>query len=198
MPEILDYARPAPGEVTERAIVTVIFLRMMNRPQRPLATLPPGASLARETLDVAQYRTLYNEVGAPWLWWLRRVMPDHLLEKHLATSTVSTHVLRVEGELAGFFELDAGYWPYVNLNYFGLLPGFIGRGLGKPFLDLAVDTVFEGATALRGMSVNTCNADHPRALPNYLAAGFTEYRRGQEEWDIPVRLGFNIPASLRG
>ncbi len=198
MPEILDYAHPAPGEGTERAIVTVVFLRMMNRPQRAPAVLPQGATVTRERLGLAQYRELYDKVGGPWLWWLRRVMPDHLLEKHLASSTVSVHVLRVDGETAGFFELDSGYWPYVNLNYFGLMPGFIGRGLGKPFLDLAVDTVFEGASALRGMSVNTCNADHPRALPNYLAAGFTEIRRSQEEWDIPVRLGFSIPEHLRG
>ncbi|GAN78741.1 GNAT family N-acetyltransferase [Acidocella aminolytica] len=198
MPEILDYARPAPGEPTERAIVTVVFLRMMSRPQRAPATLPPGVTVTRESLNLAAYRGLYDEIGHPWLWWLRRVMPDHLLEKHLASSTVSLHMLRVDGELAGFYELDAGHWPYVNLNYFGLRERFIGHGLGKPFLDHAVDTVFEGATALRGMSVNTCNADHPRALPNYIAAGFTEYRRGQEEWDIPVRLGFTIPDHLRG
>ena len=60
-----------------------------------------------------------------------------------------------------------------------------------------MDAVFEGATALRGMTVNTCNADHPRALPNYLAAGFREYRRGDEVWDIPTRLGFTIPEHLR-
>ncbi|MBU6418311.1 MAG: GNAT family N-acetyltransferase [Proteobacteria bacterium] len=198
MPDILDYARPAPGEPTERAIVTVVFLRMMNRPNRPRAMLPEGAVVVQERPNLAQYRALYNEVGEKWLWWLRRVMPDHLLEKHLASSSVAVHVLRVDGEVAGFFELDANYWPCVNLNYFGLMPGFIGRGLGKPLLDLAVDRVFEGATALRGMSVNTCNADHPRALPNYLAAGFTEYRRAQERWDIPVRLGFTIPEHLRG
>ncbi|MDE2238660.1 MAG: GNAT family N-acetyltransferase [Rhodospirillales bacterium] len=198
MPDILDYARPAPGEPTERAIITVVFLRMMNRPNRPRAMLPEGAVVVQERPNLAQYRALYNEVGEKWLWWLRRVMPDHLLEKHLASSSVAVHVLRVDGEVAGFFELDANYWPCVNLNYFGLMPGFIGRGLGKPLLDLAVDRVFEGATALRGMSVNTCNADHPRALPNYLDAGFTEYRRAQERWDIPVRLGFTIPEHLRG
>ncbi len=198
MPEILDYARPAPGEPTQRAIVTVVFMRMMQRPQRPKATLPNGVTVTRERPDIARYRALYTEVGGPWLWWLRRVMPDHLLERHLASSTVSVHVLRVDGEVAGFFELDAGHWPYVNLNYFGLLPGFIGRGLGRFLLDYAVDTVFEGATALRGMSVNTCNADHPRALPNYLAAGFVEYRRTREEWDIPVRLGLTMPEHLRG
>ena len=198
MPDILDYARPAPGEPTQRANVTVIFLRMISRPNRAPAVLPPGTSLVQEHLETDEYRALYTEVGAPWLWWLRRVMPEQLLQKHLASSTVSVHVLRVKGEVAGFFELDAGHWPFVNLNYFGLRPGFIGRGLGRVLLDVAVDCVFEGATALRGMSVNTCDADHPRALPNYLAAGFIEYRREKEEWDIPVRLGLTIPAHLRG
>ena len=56
---------------------------------------------------LAEYRKLYNEVGAPWLWWLRRVMPDEMLARHLASPTVAIHVLRVDGEVAGFFETDA-------------------------------------------------------------------------------------------
>ncbi len=195
---MLDYARPAPGEATERACVTVVFLRMSSPPTRPPAIMPPGAVITRERLDVPAYRALYNEVGGPWLWWLRRVMPDMLLARYLARPSVAVHVLRVNGDVAGFFETDAGPWPYVNLNYFGLREPYIGRGLGRKFLDSAVDSVFYGATGLRGMTVNTCNADHPRALGNYLAAGFREYRRGREDWDIPVRLGFKIPDHLRG
>jgi hypothetical protein len=49
----------------------------------------------------------------------------------------------------------------------------------------------------RRMTVNTCTADHPRALPNYLAAGFVEIRRVREVWDIPRRLGLRIPDHLR-
>ena len=50
---------------------------------------------------------------------------------------------------------------------------------------------------LRGMTVNTCTADHPRALPNYKAAGFVEVRRVREVWDIPKRLGLDVPARLK-
>lgn len=198
MPEILGYVPPPSGEVTERAIVTVVFLRMQARPPRPLAVLPQGVTLKQERLSLDAYRQLYDEVGRPWLWWLRRMTPDKELARHLVSRFVEIHLLRVEGEVAGFFELDAGYWPLVNLSYFGLLPRFIGRGLGQVFLDCAVDAVFTGGSPLRGMSVNTCNADHPRALPNYLAAGFLEYRRTQETWDIPTRLGFKIPDQLKG
>lgn len=198
MANILDYARPLPGEKTERAVVTVVFLRMTRPPARPPAELPPGVVVTRERLDVASYRALYNEIGEPWLWWLRRVMPDDMLAAHLASPTVATHILRVKGEVAGFFETDAGHWPFVNLNYFGLRPQFIGQGLGGRFLDVAVDSVFHGAVGLAGMSVNTCSADHPRALPNYLSAGFREYRRAREEWDIPSRLGLVVPPHVRG
>jgi GNAT superfamily N-acetyltransferase len=198
MGNILDYARPAPGEKTERAIVTVVFLRMTRPAPHPPVVLPKGVTITRERLDVATYRALYNEIGAPWLWWLRRVMPDDMLARHLASPTVATYLLRVKGEVAGFFETDAGHWPFVNLNYFGLREAFIGRGLGRKLLDTAITSVFEGAVGLAGMTVNTCSADHPRALPNYLAAGFKEYRRAREEWDIPVRLGLTVPPHVRG
>lgn len=189
---------PLAAEATERANVTVVFLRMQSGPARPPVVLPPGVSVERERISLNDYRRLYDEVGGSYLWWLRRVMPDKALAKHLASPTVAVHIMRVNGEVAGFFELDAGYWPYVNMNYFGLLPRYIGRGLGRLLLDRAVDEVFSGASPLRGMSLNTCDADHPRALPNYLTAGFIEYRRTVEAWDIPIRLGFNIPNRLQG
>ena len=195
---MLDYARLAPGEAFDRVTVEVVFLRMDQAPRRPLAVLPPGVVLRNERLSVAEYRALYNEIGAPWLWWLRRMMPDDKLARHLASPALAIHVLRVDGQVAGFFETDAGYWPQVNLNYFGLMPGFIGKGLGRVMLDAAVDSVFAGGSPLRGMTVNTCSADHPRAFPNYVAAGFRQVRRVQEEWDIPHRLGLRVPEHLRG
>jgi len=195
---MLGYHLPAPGELTDRAVVTVVFLRMNQRPPGPSPAFPEGAVLSRERLDVPAYRALYAEIGGPWLWWLRRVMPDEMLARHLASPTVSIHVLRVGSEIAGFFETDSGSWPDVNLNYFGLMPDFIGKGLGRALLAAAVDSVFIGARGLRGMTVNTCTADHPSALPNYQKAGFVEVRRNREVWDIPRRLGLTIPPHLRG
>ncbi len=194
---MLDYTRPAPGEPIDRAAVTVTFLRMNSRPAARPPALPEGAVLAHERLDVPVYRKIYNEIGGPWLWWLRRVMPDELLARHLASQTVAVYVLRVGGEVAGFFETDSATWPDVNLSYFGLMPAMIGKGLGRALLGAAVESVFAGGSPLRGMTVNTCTADHPRALPNYKAAGFVEVRRVREVWDIPKRLGLDVPARLK-
>jgi GNAT superfamily N-acetyltransferase len=178
--------------------VIVTFMRMNRRKPAPAAVFPPGFTLAEERLDVALYRHIYGEVGAPWLWWLRRLMPDDLLARHLANPAVSISVLRdANGAPAGFFETDANAWPDVNLNYFGLMPGMIGKGLGAPLLTAAIDSVFVQASPLRGMTVNTCTADHKRALPNYLAAGFIQTRQVREIWDIPRRLGLHVPEHLR-
>jgi GNAT superfamily N-acetyltransferase len=185
------------GEETDRAVVTVTFLRQNVRKITP-PVFGPGVTLTAERPTVAQYRELYNNVGGPWLWWLRRIMPDDALRRHLAQKTVHIQVLRVDGEPAGFFETETSYWPDVNLNYFGLDPRFIGRGLGGKLLDAALASAFNGAFGVRAMTVNTCTADHPRALPNYKAAGFVEVRRVQEAWDIPTRLGFVIPEHIKG
>ncbi|HTJ89201.1 MAG TPA: GNAT family N-acetyltransferase [Acidocella sp.] len=193
---MLDYTRRRPDEAFDRVVVRVTFLRMNRRPARPPAVLPPGMTLQAERLETHTYRRLYDAVGTPWLWWLRRMMPEELLRQHLENPAVQIYVLRKDGAAVGFFETDATHWPDVNLNYFGLVPEEIGHGLGKLLLDVAVDTVFR-APGLRGMTLNTCTADHPRALPNYLAAGFQEVRQVREVWDIPCRLGFQIPEHLR-
>jgi GNAT superfamily N-acetyltransferase len=145
--------------------------------------------------SVAFYRYLYDTVGAPYCWWLRRTMPDSQLAELLAAPGVSLHVLYRDNEPAGFYELDARAPATVNLSYFGLLPHAIGQGLGVALLRAAMRTAW--AHKPRALTVNTCTADHPRAMPNYLRAGFVPTRTQREIWDIPNRLGLRIPEHLR-
>jgi len=182
-------------EPVARVTVMVTFLRM----DRPLAgamlALPSDYQVVRVmTPTVAFYRYLYNTVGADYVWWLRRTMPDDELASLLRDPAVSIHVLYSGGEPAGFFELDARSWPDVNLSYFGLMPHAIGAGVGFPFLQHAVDASWR--LGPRGMTVNTCTADHPRALPTYLRAGFRTVRQVREVWNVPLHLGMRIPARL--
>jgi GNAT superfamily N-acetyltransferase len=183
-------------EPATRVAVTVTFLRMDRAPVEAAPVLPTSCQVVRATsCTVGFYRYLYDTVGADYVWWLRRTMPDEELAALLANPMVSIHVLYRDGEPAGFFELDARTWPDINLSYFGLLPHAIGAGLGYPLLRQAVDQVWrQGA---RGMTVNTCTADHPRALPTYLRAGFRTVRQVREVWHVPLRLGMRIPAHLR-
>ncbi len=189
------YWQALPGEPVDRLIVTVSFLRLDRKPEPIWQPLPPDARLELvPKMPVPAYRDLYDRVGDPWIWWLRRMMPDAMLARLLADPAVAIHRLWLNDAVVGFFELDASLWPDVNLSYFGLLPDSIGQGLGFSLLGTAINHVFAGP--VRGMTVNTCTADHPRALPNYQRAGFRIVRKVREVWDIPQRLGFAIPASL--
>lgn len=179
-----------------RIAVNVTFLRMDQRPADPPAPLPGGFSLVRlPSPTVPFYRYLYATVGGSYCWWLRRVAPDAEIAGLLASPAISIHVLYADGEPAGFFELDGRTGYDVNLAYFGLMPHTIGRGAGGPFLRAAIDAAW--AQDPQAVRVNTCTADHPRALPHYLRAGFRPLRTVREVWDIPDQLGMPIPASLR-
>lgn len=183
-------------EPVDRVAVTVTFLRMDQPPGHPAPQLPAGSEVrARPRCGVAKFRMLYHEVGAPHLWWLRRTLSDAELAAHLAKHSVEVHVLYCAGQPAGFHEMERSSGDTVNINYFGLFPTALGRGLGSALLRHAVDLGWSWGA--RAITVNTCTADHPRALPTYEAAGFRRVRAVDEVWDVPTRLGLTVPASLR-
>ena len=184
------------AEPVTRIAVEVTFLRMDHRPMGPIPPVPYGMTVEQmlPRCGVAEYRRLYATVGQDYVWWLRRTLSDRALDAVLADSAISVHVLRdAEGD-AGFYELDRRAWPAMNIAYFGLFPRAVGQRAGMGFLFHAITTAWaEGPAAV---TVNTCNADHPRALPNYIKAGFTTLRTIREEWPVPDRLGLPIPARL--
>lgn len=173
-------------------------MRMEAPPPAGLDALPEGYRVTRlrPRCSIQQYRRLYDGVGHDYVWWLRRTLSDAELDEVLAEPTLSIHVLHdAAGAELGFYELDRRPRGVINLAYFGLMPAAIGRGIGMGFLHHAIATAWrEGCSML---TVNTCTADHPRALPNYLKAGFQVLRVVREEWPIPDRLGLPIPAHLR-
>jgi len=183
------------AEPVARLQVQVTFLRMDAPPTSPAPALPGDARVESvRHCSVPFYRYLYNTVGEPWLWWMRRSATDAELAGLLAHPSVSLHVLTRDGEPVGFYELDHRAGQAVNLSYFGLVPWAIGTGLGAAFLRHAVDDAWR--IGLPAVTVNTCNADHPRALPGYLAAGFRKLRAIEEVWPVPLSLGMRIPAHL--
>ena len=92
-------------EPVTRVAVVVTFLRMEWPPLDPVPPLPERMRLVQvETPTVGFYRYLYNTVGADYVWWLRRTMPDRELASLLANRAVTIHVLYDGGEPAGEVE----------------------------------------------------------------------------------------------
>jgi GNAT superfamily N-acetyltransferase len=62
----------------------------------------------------------------------------------------------------------------VEIAYFGLLPAFIGRGLGGALLTNAIEEAWQMSP--ERVWVHTCTLDHPSALANYQARGMEVYK----------------------
>jgi GNAT superfamily N-acetyltransferase len=154
--------------------VTVYYLGMDAH--NGCRAAPPRSGLTvlhAQMPTVAYYRYLYNSVGKDYYWYTRGRMPDAELAASLQHPDHEVQVLHVDGTPAGFAELDCRT-SEVELLQFGLMPEFIGQGLGKYFLQWTIDHVF--TRKAKRFWLHTCTLDHPAALPNYMKAGFTKYK----------------------
>lgn len=174
--------------------VTITFLEMTSRPTAPPRPMPvTGAPLSLVRLHnptVSYYRYIQHTVGDPWLWYDRRKMSDEQIAAIILDDAVEIYVLSEGGVPAGFVELDFRDMPEeADIAYFGLMPDFIGKGLGPYLLDWAIRTAWDRDPAPRRLTVNTCTLDHPSALGGYQKAGFTPYAREQNKVPDPRALG---------
>ena len=128
------------------------------------------------------YRYLYVEVGRQYHWRDRLVWTEAQFRDHLSgPSTI--WLLSVRGAPAGYFELRWQEDGSIEIGYFGLLPEFVGRGLGKFLLTRAVEEAW--AMGPSRVWLHTCSLDHPGALPNYLRRGFRKVREETYQATLP-------------
>jgi GNAT superfamily N-acetyltransferase len=163
-------AAASPGKVV------ITYLEMHARPAH-LNVAPPSEDLAivqAKPPTISFYRYLYDTVGGGWQWRDRRVMSDETLRAIVQHPLVETHVLYADGTPAGYAELDRRKATEIELAYFGLIPEFIGRGLGRYLLHWTIDRAWSYGPSRYW--VHTCTLDHPKALPNYENAGFRRYK----------------------
>ena len=116
-------------------------------------------------------RYFYTEVGRAWGWTDRLGFSDEQWLEH--AESVATFVGYYDGTPAGYFELQY-QGDSVELYYFGLLPEFVGKGLGGALLSSALGEAW--ALEPKRVWVHTCSLDHPAALANYQARGFKVYK----------------------
>lgn len=162
---------------------------------RPVTPVPVRAPVLQRPLTFQRlheptpsyYRYLYDTVGEPWLWYERRQVDEDSLRAIIRDENIAVVTLNYGGVPAGFAEVDArriGSKPRdaTLLAYFGLIPDFIGRGMGRFFLEATIQLAWEQYPADR-LIVRTCTLDHPAALPLYQKSGFVP--TGQQTTRIP-------------
>lgn len=159
---------------------TVTFLEMFAE---PLLNVPPPAQkialMKAEKPPVHYTRYLYGTVGADYLWVDQMRISDADLASTTQDDKYETYVLMCDGCPAGYFELDLRQMPEIELAYFGLVPEYAGRGLGKYLLAQAIKIAWSNDP--ERVHVETCTLDHPAALPLYQKCGFTPYAQKDKE-----------------
>lgn len=155
-------------------LLVTTYLEMKSRAAfRPAYLSGTGFRIQRmEQPDLHFYRFLYGAVGEVWRWRDRLIMPDHELSEILARPTVTVDVLYVHGVPAGYVELSREGGE-TEIAYFGLRPGYFGKGYGKHLLSHGIAHAWSDGA--RRVWVHTCNLDGPHALENYLKRGFSTY-----------------------
>lgn len=140
---------------------------------------------------ISFFRYLYREVGRPHHWVDRLTWSDEQVAERLANENVSLWVMYVDGAPAGYAELERHADGSTEIAYFGLLPQFTRRGLGKLMLTAAVERAWEqGASRVW---LHTCTLDDPAALPNYIKRGFEPYKEESYSVDIDAQELATLP-----
>jgi GNAT superfamily N-acetyltransferase len=165
--------------------VTTWYLELLRPHDLRPARVPDGAlSLVRAEIPLPELnRFLYTAVGRGWYWLDRVVWDEARWLAWLDRPELETWVLYVSGTPAGYFEIESQPGGNVELAYFGLLPRFMGRGLGGYLLTKAIERAFELGAAR--VWVHTCSLDAPQALANYQARGFRIYAEQTIERELP-------------
>jgi GNAT superfamily N-acetyltransferase len=161
----------------EQNSTTIYYLEMLA----PTALRPKEAPDGFDVSKVcppspALNRWFYEAVGKDWKWTDRLVWSDDDWSRYVNRPVLQTWVCKYDGQRAGYFELECQTGGDVEIIYFGLLPEFVDRGLGGPFLTIAVQRAWQ-IPDVRRVWVHTCTNDHPAALSNYERRGFKLYKK---------------------
>ncbi|GAB3581114.1 GNAT family N-acetyltransferase [Calidifontibacter terrae] len=162
----------------------------------------PAASTQRPAPDGVEFvdapgvtpeyaRFLYALVGGPWRWTDRLRWSRQQWVEDLAAAGTRVVVAYEAGQPVGYVHLgaaDVGGSTEVEIKYFGLTEGAIGRGIGSALLSHGVECAWAttGLPPVSRVWVHTCSLDGPAALSNYQRRGFELIDETITEEDYPA------------
>lgn len=134
--------------------------------------------------DAARIRALHDAIATPHLW--SSLGPPGERWRRWLADPMCSHWIAVADDLdVGWACLTAGDDGSVEIASFGIRPAAVGRGYGGAFLTAIVRRAWgiphPAIGAVRRVRLYTSSWDHPHALANYLARGFTVTRLELQE-----------------
>ena len=130
-----------------------------------------------DPIDFQINRFFYKNIGKKHRWVDRLIWSDVDWIKYVSNTKVETYILKINNNLAGYFELiiHTGI-KEIEIAYFGLLEEYHNKKIGGYFLTEAIKKSFL-KKEIKRVWVHTCTLDHKNALNNYLARGMTIYKK---------------------
>ena len=167
-----------------KVTVTRTYLHMTSPEQlKPAKVEDNLLRLARVPVpSVPLAQRLYREVGDAYHWHDRWQWSPEEWQRWVARPGYGTWILTYDGEVAGFFDLHWDESGACEVELFGLVRAFHGRGLGKHLLTAAAEIAW--TIGAESVWLHTCTLDDPKALPNYLARGFVKFKTETYETDV--------------
>jgi len=148
----------------------VYYLKMGKKPNIN-STVIENTKLSKLPLPITteSYLHYYQAVGEKYNWIDRLVMEKPKLYNLINATKTEIFVYKVSENIAGFAEFVREK-NYTEILYFGLFPEYIGKGLGKDFLQKVIHESWNHQQ--EWVQLNTCELDHPNALSTYEKSGF--------------------------
>ncbi|NEA33330.1 GNAT family N-acetyltransferase [Streptomyces sp. SID13031] len=141
--------------------------------------------------SAATIRSIYTRIWAPLKAHGRLQWSDEEWVAELSHPAVRSWLALVEGETAGFVELENGTKGDVGIVVFGVAPEYQDKGLGAAFLVRATELAWEigNPTPTARVWLQTSSDDHPHALTNYQHRGFRTFSTETSVADVALQQG---------
>ena len=170
-------------------ISTITYLEQNSPDDLTPARIPAEPVEIRQAEEPSPefHRFLYTAVGGDWHWTGKLPWDWDQWMTWLNRPAVETWVAWVRGTPAGYASLAGRPGTEVEIENFGLLPAFIGRGIGGHLLTVALQQAWvlperqDDLGPVKRVWLHTNTLDGPHALANYRARGLRVYRTTTEE-----------------
>jgi GNAT superfamily N-acetyltransferase len=154
----------------------VTFLEMTSPDQLVAGRVPPAdiTLTSVDTTSLPLIRSTHRRVATPHHWSSLAWSEQHWRDL-LSYSGVRTWIAHLGEEVIGLVQLQPRPRCEVQITKFGLVPEWVGRGLGGHLLTLATRLAW-GLGDVERVWLLTTSLDHPHALRNYCSRGFRPFR----------------------
>ncbi|MBB6348031.1 GNAT family N-acetyltransferase [Nonomuraea muscovyensis] len=159
----------------------VTYVEMTARSQLEPAAPVPGLVLEPLDRDSPLIPDILARIGASYGWKSASRTEEEWVVWFAESPGRTFWLLSFEGEPAGMVSYDLGPGGAVEMKTFGLLPAFVGKGLGGSALTLGLQRAWELAPSVTRVWLHTSSLDHPRALPNYHRRGLRTFKTEEGE-----------------